>query len=145
MNKRELLIDELTKLISIVEKDNDSVNENIIHDLKKAINGIKSLWFTSYLEKSQVLVIDLTDISNYLDGLGPENLDGWSDAVLDALEHEYELETQLMATIKENALTDDEYIRIAYDHLGSAIRDNTREEKIEMGKKIENGTWETEE
>jgi hypothetical protein len=100
MNKRELLIGELTKLIFIVEKDNDSENENIIHDLKKAINGIKSLWFVSYLEKSQVLVIDLNEITKHLDGLGPENLDFWSDAVLDALEHEYELETQLMNIIK---------------------------------------------
>jgi len=37
------------------------------------------------------------------------------------------------------------YIQIAIDHLGSAIRDNSRKEKIEIGMAIENGTWEPEE
>jgi hypothetical protein len=93
------------------------------------------------------ITIDLDLIAGHLKEFDPDkidggNVDGWSDALLDALEHEYDLETKVMGILRENTLTDDDYIKIAYDHLGSAIRDNSREEKIEMGKKIENGTWE---
>lgn len=34
------------------------------------------------------------------------------------------------------------YVKQAYDHLGNAIRDNSLEEKISIGKQIDNGTWE---
>lgn len=40
---------------------------------------------------------------------------------------------------------DEYYIKQAWDHLGSAIRDNTRDQRIFMGKKIDNGTWDNEE
>ena len=33
------------------------------------------------------------------------------------------------------------YIKCAYDHIGSGIRDNSRDDKIYFGKKIDNGTW----
>lgn len=35
---------------------------------------------------------------------------------------------------------DEYYVTLANDQYGSEIRDNTREEKIEIGKAIENGT-----
>jgi hypothetical protein len=41
-----------------------------------------------------------------------------------------------------NMKTDEYYIQLALEYLGSAIRDNSRGEKIEIGKAIENGTWE---
>lgn len=37
--------------------------------------------------------------------------------------------------------TDDYYIQLAIDYLGTAIRDNTRNQKIIIGKMIDNGTW----
>lgn len=37
--------------------------------------------------------------------------------------------------------TDNYYIQLAIDYLGSSIRDNTRDEKIAIGKMIEDGTW----
>lgn len=40
--------------------------------------------------------------------------------------------------------TDQYYINLADNHLGNAIRDNSRREKIEIGKAIDNGTWDTE-
>ena len=42
-------------------------------------------------------------------------------------------------------MTDEQYIQLANDYLGMAIRDNSRKEKIEIGKAINNGTWDTEE
>ena len=38
--------------------------------------------------------------------------------------------------------SDSYYIKQAFDHLGCAIRDNTREDKIKFGKQIDKGTWE---
>lgn len=38
-------------------------------------------------------------------------------------------------------LDDNYYINLAVDYLGNAIRDNTKKEKIEIGKSIENGTF----
>lgn len=38
-------------------------------------------------------------------------------------------------------LSDNYYINLAIDYLGNAIRDNTKKEKIEIGKSIENGTF----
>jgi hypothetical protein len=37
---------------------------------------------------------------------------------------------------------DQEYIRIAREHLGTAVRDNSREDLIEFGKQIDSGEWE---
>ena len=36
----------------------------------------------------------------------------------------------------------DYYVQIAKDYLGSACRDNTRQQLIHMGKKIDTGKWE---
>lgn len=36
---------------------------------------------------------------------------------------------------------DDAYVKIAQDHLGAACRDNSRSELIDIGKRIDNGTW----
>ena len=41
-------------------------------------------------------------------------------------------------------MDDDYYIEVAIAYLGLAIRDNSRSEKIEIGKAIDNGTWEEE-
>lgn len=38
-------------------------------------------------------------------------------------------------------LNDDYYVNLAKDYLGNAIRDNTKKEKIEIGKSIEDGTF----
>lgn len=39
---------------------------------------------------------------------------------------------------------DEYYLKQAYDYLGSAIRDNSRNEKILIGKSIDNGTFDQE-
>lgn len=36
------------------------------------------------------------------------------------------------------------YINLADNHLGNAIRDNSKAEKIAIGKEIDNGTWDEE-
>lgn len=36
------------------------------------------------------------------------------------------------------------YIKQAYSYYGSAIRDNSRDEKVAIGMKIDNGEWEEE-
>jgi hypothetical protein len=48
------------------------------------------------------------------------------------------------ATMEEVVMDDDYYIEVAIAYLGLAIRDNSRSEKIEIGKAIDNGTWEEE-
>ena len=37
--------------------------------------------------------------------------------------------------------TNEEWIQIAIDHYGMAVRDNTKEEKIAIGKSLEDGTF----
>jgi len=41
--------------------------------------------------------------------------------------------------------TDEDFIQIALDYLGAAIRDNSREDKIAFGKMIHTGDWDEEE
>lgn len=41
---------------------------------------------------------------------------------------------------KKAQLSDEYYIQQAVDYYGAAIRDNTREQKIAIGKEIEEGT-----
>jgi len=42
-------------------------------------------------------------------------------------------------------MTDEQYIQLAIDYLGMAIRDNSKKEKVKIGKAINNGTWNEEE
>jgi hypothetical protein len=41
----------------------------------------------------------------------------------------------------DNPESDEDFIQIAIDYLGTAIRDNSRSEKISIGKKIHLGEW----
>ena len=45
----------------------------------------------------------------------------------------------------EDSVTNEEYIQLAIDYLGTAIRDNSKEEKIGIGKLIHEGKWDSEE
>jgi hypothetical protein len=41
-------------------------------------------------------------------------------------------------------MEDEDYVQLAIDYLGTAIRDNSKEEKIQIGKLINEGLWEGE-